>query len=120
MWKVRVTSTGKEMGEVVVPGLSSVAVGVSLRDSVLLELDTTVAASVGRATCSMNSRRLWVSLMSSGSDSMTAERERTPLLTGRCGKGWERSVLGAVGGGGLCLAREGLCWCKGEEEDKLE
>jgi hypothetical protein len=34
----------------------------------------------------MNSRKLCVSRMSSGRDSMTALRERIPLFTGRWGK----------------------------------
>lgn len=89
MWKVRVTSTGKVMGEGERTSLSSAAaVSVSsASDSELLELEMTVAAIVGRATCSMNSRKLCVNLMSSGSDSMTAQRESTPLFTGRWGKG---------------------------------
>ena len=54
----------------------------SVSDSELLELETTVAASVGLATCSMKSRKLGVNLMSSGRDSMTADKESTPLFTG--------------------------------------
>ena len=87
MWKVRVTSTGKEMGcmeeEEEAPPFSPGFPSCSLSDSVLLELDTTVAARVGRATCSINSSRLCVSFISSGSDSTTAESESTPLLTGK-------------------------------------
>ena len=83
MWKVKVTSTGKEM-ERAWFDLSSVGGSTSSSsDSVLLELDTTVAARVGRATCSMNSRKPCVSRMSSGRDSMMTDRERTPLLTGK-------------------------------------
>lgn len=93
MWKVRVTSTGKEMGEAVCTALSSLIPPTpppsSLpMDSVLLELEIAAASKVGCATFSMNSSKLCVSLMCSGRDSTTADRERTPRFTGRPGRTW--------------------------------
>lgn len=84
---------------------SAVGSASSLRDSVLLELETTVAARVGFATCSMNCKKLCVSLISSGRDSMTAERERIPFFTGKCGIDWCEAVLG----GGEILPEEAEC-----------
>ena len=88
MWNVKMTSTGNDMERdwLDLSSVAAVASASSSSDS-LLELETTVAAKVGRATCSMNSKKLCVRRISSGKDSMMTERDNTPFLTGKWGTG---------------------------------
>ena len=84
-----VTSTGKEIAGVCSAvfvsrsSTSSESLSSVLSES-LLPLDSalTVAAMVGRTTCSTNSRRLGVKVMSSGVEATTNETEKIPLFTG--------------------------------------
>ena len=62
--------------------MSSDSLSVPVSESVPLELVTTVASMVGLATCSINSRMLGVSSMSSGRDATTAERDSIPRFEG--------------------------------------
>ena len=61
----------------------SVSLSISvLSELVSLELVTAVAAMVGFATCSMNSSKLGVSSMFSGTEAIMADSESTPLFVG--------------------------------------
>ena len=103
MWKAMVTSTGKEMAGACSsaffppPSASSGSLSSPLSESLLLSgLAPTVAAMVGRTTCSTNSSRLGVRVMSSGVDATTTEMDSTPCFTGGSGGwGW-RGVSGVT------------------------
>lgn len=84
-----------------------------LSESPLELLVTTVAAMVGLATRSMNSRRLGVNFISSGREDTTAETDRIPFLTGRAdlvpfgGGSWVEGVAGTSKWVGLCFTGAG-------------
>ena len=81
IWNARVTSIGKESGQLSLEDAAAISTSSSL--SVLEELETMVAAMVGLATCSMNSSRLGESLRGSGSEAITADIESIPFLIGK-------------------------------------
>ena len=82
------TWTGNEIGHESAPccwATASPSSPLSVSESPLELLVTTVAAMVGLATRSMNSRRLGVNLISSGREATTADTDRIPFFTGRAG-----------------------------------
>ena len=82
---------------------------LSVSESPLELLVTTVAAMVGLATRSINSRRLGVNLISSVREATTAERDRIPFFTGRADLDSSTFGGGADGMLGDCGGWVGLC-----------